>query len=240
MTQQSTAAARRGFATAAMAGIVLYVLVDVVLQFLPPHYSVISDAESNLAVGPFGWIMNLNFLGRTVTTVCALVAINLIGSDTMPRRTGTWLMLAGGLSSAILAFFPTDVENGDGILEVTTVGTVHLYVAAGGFLAALAGIWVLTRWIRSSHELANAYPAALAFTVIAGAGLASLILTTIMTPELLGLAERICLAGLLGWVLAVCAAIRKLPLRNAPEFTAPEFGAPEMVDGGAGPTRSIR
>ena len=214
MTSQNQTTRRRRFATAAMAGIALYVLVDVVLQFLPPHYSVIHDAESNLAVGPFGWIMNLNFLGRTITTVCALAAINLIGPSSRLRRTGTWLMLAGGLSSAVLAFFPTDVENGDGILEATAVGTVHLYVAAGGFLAALAGIWVLTRWILTSPELARAYPAGLAFTVIAGTGLAALILTTVMMPELLGLAERICLAGLLGWVLVVCSAIRKLPVKG--------------------------
>lgn len=234
MIPQNPHSARRGFATVAMAGIIVYVLVDVVLQFLPPHYSVISDAESNLAVGPFGWIMNLNFLGRTLTTLCALAAINLTGPTSRARRMGTWLMLAGGLSSAILAFFPTDVENAAGILEVTTVGTVHLFVAALGFLAALAGIWTLTRWIRSSPELAKAYPTALIFTVLAGTGLVSLILTHIMMPDLLGLAERICLAGLLGWVLVVCASIRKVPLQNLPESKIPE-----MVDGGAGRTESM-
>lgn len=215
---QNPDAVRRRFATAAMAGIAVYVLVDVVLQFLPPHYSVISDAESNLAVGPFGWIMNLNFLGRAVTTLCALAAINRIGPDSSLRRTGTWLMLAGGLSSAVLAFFPTDVHPGAGIPDPTTVGTVHLYVAGGGFLLALIGIWVLTRWIRSRPELAKAYPAALSFTVIAGAGLASLLLTNVLVPNLLGLAERICLAGLLGWVLVVCMDIRRLPKRNGQEL----------------------
>jgi hypothetical protein len=43
---------RRAFATAAMALVALYVLIDIVLQLLPPHYSVVSDAESDLAVGP--------------------------------------------------------------------------------------------------------------------------------------------------------------------------------------------
>ena len=206
--------ARRRLATAAVAGVGGYVLVDVALQFLPPHYSVISDAESNLAVGPFGWIMNVNFLGRTVTTCCAVAAINRVGWPSRLRRTGTVLMSIGGLSSAVLAFFPTDVGPG----PATAVGTVHLFVAGSGFLAALAGILVLTRWVRRSTELAKAYPAALTLAVIASFGLASLGLTTVLKPELLGLAERVCLAGVLGWAMAVCAAIRGL---DRPRYSDP-------------------
>lgn len=203
--------ARRRFATAAMAGVAVYVGIDVVLQFLPPHYNVVSDAESKLAVGPFGWIMNLNFLGRAVTTGCAIAAINRTGPVSRLRRTGAALMAAGGLCSAVLAFFPTDVEAGAGLAAATAVGTVHLYVAGLGFLAALAGILVLTRWARGDPELAAAHPAAFAFAAIAAAGLASLFLTAAIKPDVLGLAERICLAGVLGWVLVVCTAIRRLP-----------------------------
>ena len=41
--------------------IILYVVLDVVAQVLPPHYSPISQAESLLAVGPYGYIMTVNF-----------------------------------------------------------------------------------------------------------------------------------------------------------------------------------
>ena len=214
MMAQNPDNARRRFATAAIVGVAVYILVDVVLQFLPPHYSVISDAESNLAVGPFGWIMNLNFLGRSVTTLCAIVAINGIGQVSGLRRIGVLLMAAGGLCSAILAFFPTDVDAGPGLVAATTAGTVHLYVAGGGFLAALAGILVLTRWMRSVPELAKAYLAAFVLAAITAVGLASLGLTAAIEPGLLGLAERVCLAGVLGWVLVVCNAIRRLSRRS--------------------------
>ncbi len=196
-----------------MAGVAVYILVDVVLQLLPPHYSVISDAESNLAVGPFGWIMNLNFLGRAVTTLCAIAAINRVAPVSRLRDTGVVLMFLGGLCSAVLAFFPADVDTGS-TGTATVIGTVHLCVAALGFLAALAGIIVLTRWIRLGPELAKAYPGALAFAAIAAFGLASLGMTTLMWPSLLGLAERICLAGILGWVMVVCADIRRLNPRG--------------------------
>ncbi|WP_411732837.1 DUF998 domain-containing protein [Paeniglutamicibacter sp.] len=238
MMPQNPDNARRRLATAAMAGVALYVLVDVVLQFLPPHYSVVSDAESNLAVGPFGWIMNLNFLGRAVTTLCAIVAINRVDQVSGFRRTGVLLMAAGGLCSAVLAFFPTDVDAGSGLHAATTEGTVHLYVAGGGFLAALAGILVLTRWMRSAPELANAYPAAFILAAVTAVGLASLGLTAAVGPDLLGLAERVCLAGVLGWVLVVCRAIRRLPLRTWPAATVLPGGDP-LSEGTADPGRGI-
>lgn len=194
-----------------MAGAVIYAVVDIVLHLLPPHYNPISDAESNLAVGPFGWIMNLNFLGRAVMTFCVIAAVSRTGPATGLRRSGCWLLAVGGGCSGVLAFFSADVHaaGGSGLRVSTIEGTIHLYVASLGFLAALAAFVLLTLWIRASPTLCNAYPVALAFTLLAGAGLVSLGMTIGFAPDLLGLAERICLAGILGWAFAVAAAIRR-------------------------------
>lgn len=206
-----TAPGRRLLAAVAMVGVVCYVLVDVVLQLLPPHYSPISDSESHLAVGPYGWVMNLNFLGRAATTFCAVAAIGRFGPASGARRTGLVLMTVAGVCSAVLAFFATDVPAGDatGIETETALGVVHLSFASLGFLAALAAFALLTWWIRSSRELGGAYPAALALVLVAGLGLVSLAACAALAPGLLGLAERVCLAGVLGWVFVVCAAIRR-------------------------------
>ena len=211
MTTQPLATGRRRYAAAAMAGAVIYAVVDVVLHLLPPHYNPISDAESNLAVGPFGWIMNLNFLGRAAMTFCVIAAIGGTGQATALRRTGSWLLGVGGVCSGVLAFFSADVHaaGASGLQVSTAEGTIHLYVASLGFLAALAAFVLLTLWIRASPKLRSAYPAALAFTLLAGAGLASLGITIGFAPDLLGLAERICLLGILGWAFAVSAAIRR-------------------------------
>ncbi|WP_309072845.1 DUF998 domain-containing protein [Arthrobacter sp.] len=211
MTTQPLAAGRRRYAAAAMAGVVIYAVVDVVLHLLPPHYNPISDAESNLAVGPFGWIMNLNFLGRAAMTFCLMAAVSRAGLATGLRRTGSWLLAVGGVCSGVLAFFSADIHaaGASGLRVSTAEGTIHLYVAACGFLAALAAFVLLTLWIRTSPQLRTAYPTACAFALLAGAGLASLGITIGFAPELLGLAERICLVGILGWAFAVAAAIRR-------------------------------
>jgi len=199
-----------------MVGVVVYVLVDVVLQLLPPHYSAISDAESNLAVGPYGWIMNLNFLGRAVLTLCAAVAIGLIGPSSGLRRAGLALMILAGACSAALAFLPTDI-NGPGefgLQTSTLVGGLHLAVASLGFFAALAGFALLTGWLRRTKPLRSVYPAALTLTAVASAGLLSVGVADHFAPNLIGLAERVCLAGILGWAFVVCAGIRRAALNQ--------------------------
>ncbi|MBC7441437.1 MAG: DUF998 domain-containing protein [Ramlibacter sp.] len=207
----------RAFALAAMLGVVAYVLLDVVLQLLPPHYSPIRDAESNLAVGPFGWLMNLNFLGRWVTTVAGALAIGSVGPASRTRRAGLLLLLSGGVCSAILAFLPTDVPApGDLVVRAyTPTGLAHLGVAGLGFLSALAAVVMLTVWMRGSG-VRRAVPAAAGLALVAAAGLLALGVTTAVAPGLLGLAERLCLAGILGWTFLVSAAVRRpRPARRA-------------------------
>jgi hypothetical membrane protein len=206
---------RRRLAAAAMFGVVLYVAVDVVLQLLPPYYSPISEAESNLAVGPFGWIMNLNFLARAALSGCAIAAIarvrTSVGAPTALRNAGLLLFGVAGLCSAALAFFATDVAPaGDHGVETTTpTGAIHLALATGGFVAALVAFALLTVWMRRIPELRAGYRHAQLFLFIAVAGILALAVTIVSAPGMLGLAERVCLAGILGWAFVVSAAVRR-------------------------------
>jgi Protein of unknown function (DUF998) len=212
MTVQLTATStRKTLATVAIAGVMLYVLVDVVLQLLPPHYDPIREAESNLAVGPFGWIMNLNFLARTATTLCAVGAIQLVGRPSRLRLAGLILLLFGGTASAIIAFFPIDV---DVAAPYTVPGAVHIFVATAGFIAALFGVALLTLWLWLTRLLSITILATVFAAIAAVGGLWLAVATTAtetIAPLTLGLSERLCLVGILGWTLVVCAGIRRLP-----------------------------
>jgi hypothetical membrane protein len=203
---------RRRLATAAMIGVVLYVVVDVVLQLLPPHYNPISEAESNLAVGPFGWIMNLNFLARAALSGCAIAALVRVGVPTRLRNVGLLLFGFAGFCSAALAFFATDVapagEHGVGTTTIT--GAIHLALATGGFVAALAAFVLLTLWMRNIAELRSGYRQARFFLLVAVVGILSLAATIMFAPQLLGLAERVCLVGILGWAFVASAAVRRI------------------------------
>jgi hypothetical membrane protein len=62
----------------------LYVALDIIAQALPPHYSPISQAESDLAVRPYGYVMSINFIVRGLLSLTAVLALR--GID--PRNRG--------------------------------------------------------------------------------------------------------------------------------------------------------
>jgi hypothetical membrane protein len=185
-----------------MVGVLIYVVVDLVLQFLPPHYSPISQAESDLAIGPYGWIMSLNFFGRGITCAAVIVAIEATGSPARRRTVGVWLLGAAGLCSALIAFFPTDIPADGGIAPSTAHGIIHVIGASSGFVLALASFWVLTFWLPARRQ------ATTAFLGVASAGLVFLAVAIATVPDVLGLAERVCLLGILGWVFVVARILR--------------------------------
>ncbi len=196
---------RGAFATAAMTLVLLYLLIDVVLQFLPPRFSVLSDAESNLAVGPFGWVMNLNFLARAVMSGCVVVAVALTAPASRWRTAGSVLLALAGLCSAALIFFPTDVNPpGEfGMTPRTTVGLVHVVFATSGFLVVLLAMALLTRWIGRPRAVQG-------FFVVALVGLGLLAASLAGFAQVVGLTERLCLVGILGWTFAFCWRLRRL------------------------------
>ena len=206
MTPPTAARVRRVFTTAALALVLLYVLIDVVLQFLPPHYSVVSDAESDLAVGPFGGAMNVNFLARAVMSGCVVVAIALTASASRLRTAGSVLLALAGLCSAALVFFPTDVNPpGEfGMTPRTTVGLAHVVIATSGFLAVLLAMALLTRWIGRPRAVQG-------FFVVALVGLGMLAVSLAVFAQVVGLTERLCLVGILGWTFAFCWRLRGFP-----------------------------
>ena len=206
MTPPTSARVCRAFATAALALVLLYVLIDVVLQFLPPHYSVLSDAESDLAVGPFGGAMNLNFLARAVMSGCVVVAVALTAPASRLRLAGSVLLMLAGLCSAALVFFPTDVNRpGEfGMTPRTTVGLVHVVFATSGFLAVLLAMALLTRWIGRTRAVRG-------FFVVALVGLGLLAASLAVCAQVVGLTERLCLVGILGWTFALCWRLRSSP-----------------------------
>jgi hypothetical membrane protein len=193
-------------ATIAMAGVIIYAIVDVILQLLPPHYSPIREAESNLAVGPFGWIMAINFFGRGITSCALIVVLARTAPRTRLRTAGLVFFSIAGFCSAFIAFVPTDVPKGGGVHAATLHGTIHLIGASSGFVTALAAIWLLTLWRRTTANLV--------FLVVATLGLAFLAVTLEVPTGMFGLAERVCLVGILGWVFSTAASVRRQSRRQ--------------------------
>lgn len=222
-----TRPAVKGWATATVVvvGVAVYVVLDVLVQLLPPHYNPIRDAESDLGVGPFGWLMDVNFLVRAALTGCLVASIALVRPATPRRRAGCVLLGIWAVCSGLLAFFPTDVATAgrshavapvQGTVHGGTVhGSIHLALAGIGFAAALAGVLVLTGWLRRGASAGRPGPAASAFAptvlaAIAGVAFAAVVLTVRLRPGVFGVSERVFIAAILAWTVVVALRLRRV------------------------------
>jgi hypothetical membrane protein len=189
--------------------VILYVILDAVVQSLPPHYSWIRDAESDLAVGPYGYIMAVNFINRGILSLVFIYAfmktIELTGGSKAVFRRGYYLLGIWGVGAILLAFFPTDVP----ATPVSWHGAIHLVVALIAFITGAVGIFVLSRHFGENRATKGIKGFALALgslsIVLLLLPLSAQLLKIPFTVRIGGLTERLFLASVLLWILAVSA-----------------------------------
>lgn len=189
--------------------IILYFALDVIAQSLPPHYSPISQPESDLAVGTFGFIMTLNFLNRGVLSLvfifAFLITLDLRGIARSRFRAGTYLLGVWAIGAILLAIFPTDVQPGT---PVSWHGAIHLVVAVVAFIGGAFGTYAISRKLGQDHEFDGLGHVALPLSVIVLIFWAidfGLPFLSKLNARVGGLAERVFLASVLLWIGIVSA-----------------------------------
>ena len=186
--------------TLTIIGIALYVVLDVIAQLLPPHYSPISQAESDLAVGPYGYVMAVNFVVRGALTFAFL--FGLIGATRLGKtaRVGLALLAIWGAGAFVLAVFPTDVGT-----MVTVHGTIHNTTAAVAFTGGAFGALLLSAHFPAEERLRRLGTTARILSVIGVvmyiATLAALVFRRL--SQVFGLVERLFIGIVLLWILVV-------------------------------------
>ena len=180
----------------------VYVILDIVAQLLPPHYNAITQAESDLAVGPYGYVMSANFVVRGLLSTTFLVG--LTGATRIGSRTRAGLGLIGiwAIGAFLLAIFPTDI----GPTESTLHGQLHLLIALIAFVAAAVGVALTSIQFRKEDRLRGFAPTA---SLLSALTILSFLVFLIATPvhflftHAYGLLERIFIGMVLLWILAV-------------------------------------
>lgn len=134
---------RRLWARAAIVGIVAYAAIDVALVFLRPHFSVLHNAESDYgSAGPYGWLMNANFLLRCALSLAAVQSLRLAVPQSRRMRIALGLLATWAVASGLLAFFPDDPV---GRTVHGLAPKVHLALAAIAFVCVAVGARIATR-----------------------------------------------------------------------------------------------
>lgn len=192
----------RSWAIAAIAGIALYLVVDVALVFLRPEFSVLHNAESDYGSnGHYAWLMGMNFLLRCALSLAALRALALAVPGRL--RTGLSVLTIWAVCSGLLAFFPDDPVG----TKADGVAKVHVALAGIAFLAVVVGTGLTTRELKRE---AGWGPVARVLRVVWWASLVSIVLlgkARFRPNSLGGLWEKVFLGIELAWFVAACLGV---------------------------------
>jgi hypothetical membrane protein len=188
-----------------LAGIVVYVAIDVLLAFLRPGYSLLYNAESDYGRGPWYWVMDLNFLLRCALSLAIAAALYRVIRPDGRTRSGLALLVTWAICSGLLAFFADDPEG----TPQHGSGVVHVILAVIAFTCITIGTILISAALRSDPAWRRTAPVLLALS-IAGA-VAYLLLGTATKHHHApgGLYERIFLGLELLWIAVAAVAIAR-------------------------------
>ena len=179
----------------------VYVALDVIAQLLPPHYSPISQAESELAVGPYGYVMTVNFVIRGALSASFLVGLNATTGIWSRSRVGVAFLWVWAIGAFLLAAFPADL----GTTLTTLHGELHFFIALAAFVGAAVGSVLLARHFREEERLQGIATVSLAVALLSALSLVVFVTITPRIPFLFdnayGLIERIFIGSVLLWML---------------------------------------
>jgi hypothetical membrane protein len=203
----------RPLAQLTLAGVVVYVAIDILLAFLRPGYSLIYNAESDYGRGPWFWVMDLNFLLRCALSLAIASALYRVVRPDGRTRGGLALLVTWAICSGLLAFFADDIEG----QPQHGSGVVHLVLAFIAFTCIVIGSILISASLMSDPAWRPSAPVLLCISV-AGA-VAYLLLGAALKhhhgPD--GLYERIFLGLELLWIAVAAVAVAKRTGADRPE-----------------------
>jgi hypothetical protein len=196
-----------------LAGIVVYVAIDVLLAFLRPSYSLIYNAESDYGRGPWYWVMDINFLLRCALSLAIAGALYRVLRPAGGTRGGLYLLVSWAICSGLLAFFADDIEG----TPQHGSGVVHLVLAFIAFTCITIGLIMISASMMSDPAWRPVAPVLLGIS-IAGA-IAYLLQGAALRHHHApgGLYERIFLGLELLWIAIAAVAIARRTPATQPE-----------------------
>ena len=200
-------------------GIVLYVFIDVVLNFLPPYYSLMNQPESDYAVGPYGFLMTINFVLRGLFSFALLFALYRAVEADIRSGLGLVLLCVWASGAFLLAIFPTELGPGPHSL---TAG-IHALVALVAFLCAALGELLISVRFAGDERLGSLRAPTLAISALALPVYVAFVLSGVANQvpglwdglgSVFGLVERVFLGLILLWMLLVALRLRSVAARE--------------------------
>lgn len=191
----------------AAVGLAVYLALSVLLFRLRTDYNFLRTEESDYAVGRWSPLMDLAYLVRGACSAAVVLALSRSARPEARSRTGEGLLWVWAVASALLAFFPSDLE---GQHPQTASGGVHLILALAAFLAAPAGQLCVGWRLHADVRWRALCPVLIVLPVLAAGAFVLTFAAWLAPGSLDGLWERVFLGLVLAWLLVVALRIHGL------------------------------
>jgi hypothetical protein len=199
----------------------LFMITLLIEDFTTANFNPLRHPGSSLALGPLGWVQDVNFIVAGLLTLAFAVGL---WQALRSLKTSTWgAFLVGGWAIGLIGagIFVTDPVLGfppvtpDSVLQPSLHGALHDLFSVPGFLCmVIACCFVFRRWFVqrkafgwATYSVINGVVLAVSFA-LAGAGFA-------LAPglvELAGLFERIAALAIWSWLFMVALhVLRRMP-----------------------------
>jgi hypothetical protein len=174
------------------------------------HYSGVSQAMSELALGPGGWLMTVAFVSLGAGSVLVARALR----SSLPRaRVAPVLLAVTGVLDVVSAVFHTNAAG----QPATTSSTIHQVAGVVTFLILIATMFASAVTFRRDPSWRWFAGSTLGWAVLA---LAAFFLVPILGDDRFGLAQRIFVGVVLSWLITVSVLLSRSAEAGARDVTA--------------------
>ncbi|MEI6100926.1 MAG: DUF998 domain-containing protein [Eubacteriales bacterium] len=197
----------RKWANIALVGIVSSATLEVIVQALPPHYS-IAQAEGDLVIGPYGLLMNVCFFLRAFFACYLTLALLRCIKQSPLASLGLGFLAFWGACSLFLGIFNADIADSLQPLRVTPYGQIHQILLTLSFTCAPVALLLISLSFQIVYRFKPLSMPALVIAIICVISFVFLGQGGIYA-HIYGIFERICVGLLLLWCALAAMHLRR-------------------------------
>jgi hypothetical protein len=194
----------RTIASAALSGIVMFTVLLVLLHVLRTDLSPVKRMMSEYAVGDYGVLMTIAFLGMATACVGLIVGLLLAVPAEARSRIGLLLVTIWALGMVLFAAFPIGV----GETVDTTSDLIHRGIAPLVFFALPVGVFLVSQGFKREAQWQNLYPPGIVVAVVLLVTSVGFFVSYGVELGIDGLFQRVFIVVFVVWFIVVASKIR--------------------------------
>ena len=192
--------------TIAFIGICLFVILIIVLHFLPTGYNPLRRPTSEYAVGKYGFLMTFGFLGMSVGSFALVIGLYKGILKSARPKLGLILLIIWSIGVLIAMIFPIDPE---GMLPTTT-GKIHKANGPITFLSLTIGTILMSVGFKSDENWRSVSQPALRLSTIMLLIFIGVIVNFATGLKYEGILQRLYLITFSVWFIIVTLHLRQI------------------------------